>query len=173
MKAIDRDLDIQLDDIRSEFRELFANKSVEEFRKICQNFSLYDEYKETHANIFDFNYIFEQEYNDILQKVIAEYIGENHLVARIKELEDSDVKQVGDYDFKYKGQERFAEDNYDELYVSGIRENCVFNIIRDAACNVESIDGTVEELALWICGVNFVYWYYYEDEDETVKYYYK
>ena len=143
-----------LEDIKSDLNNLFSNASVEDFRTLCQNLQDYDEYKKSHEDVIDFDLIDKEDYEDAVKEAIVNYIASNDIEADIKKLNDTDVVEDGDNSFTYKGEEYQGFDSSDGgCFDCKSCEN--FDLIYDAMLGTNREDK--EELAMYLCGINFVY----------------
>ena len=157
-----------LEDVKSDLKSLFSNASVEDFRTLCQNLQDYNDYKHLHEDAIDFNLIDKEDYEDAVKEAIEDYIDENNVSPAITDLSDSDVVCVGDGYFTYKGQENKGYDDEDGGNLSC--HDCPnFDLIYEAIVDSDCEDK--ESLAMYICGMNFVYKVILDDNE--CKFYYK
>lgn len=140
--------------IKFQFEDLFGGKDIEEFRELVQNLYNYDDFSKQKSDVIDMNYIDEEEYKEIVKEAITEYIEKNDIEVEIKELNDTDVVEDGDNSFTYKGEEYQGFDSSDGgCFDCKSSEN--FDLIYDAMLETNREDK--EELAMYLCGINFVY----------------
>ena len=140
--------------IKFQFEDLFGGKDIEEFRELVQNLYNYDDFSKQKSDVIDMNYIDEEEYKEIVKEAITEYIEKNDIEVEIKELNDTDVVEDGDNSFTYKGEEYQGFDSSDGgCFDCKSCEN--FDLIYDAMLETNREDK--EELAMYLCGINFVY----------------
>ena len=140
--------------IKFQFEDLFGGKDIEDFRELVQNLYNYDDFSKQKSDVIDMNYIDEEEYKEIVKEAITEYIEKNDIEVEIKELNDTDVVEDGDNSFTYKGEEYQGFDSSDGgCFDCKSCEN--FDLIYDAMLETNREDK--EELAMYLCGINFVY----------------
>lgn len=140
--------------VKSYFEDLFDGKDIEGFRELIQNLNSYANFSKQVSDVIDMNYIDEEEYKEIAKEAITEYIENNDIEVNIKVLNNSDVVEDGDNSFTYKGEEYQGFDSSD-----GGDFDCTscenFDLINEAVQETNCDDK--EDLAMYLCGMNFVY----------------